>query len=83
MSQDTLLDVQGMSCASCVRHVTAALAIDGVDRVDVQLRDHRVIVRHDAARAPVRALVRALEDAGYVARDLALNAETASTAPRR
>lgn len=64
----TTLEVEGMSCASCVRHVTSALALPGIDHVDVQLRAGLVLVRHDAAQAPVAQLIRALADAGYVSR---------------
>ncbi len=63
--KQTLLDVQGMSCASCVHHVGTALKeVDGVSNVDVRLREGKVLVRHDAG-TPVESLVAALADAGY------------------
>jgi copper chaperone len=66
---DTTLEVEGMSCPSCIRHVTAALSdIDGVDKVDVKLRDGLVIVKHDKAQAPIAELIGALGEAGYVSR---------------
>lgn len=62
----TILDVQGMTCGSCVRHVTVALEdIDGVDKVDVKLRDRTVTVQHDLVEAPVATLIEALREAGY------------------
>jgi copper chaperone CopZ len=63
------LQVEGMTCGSCVRHVTEALrGVDGVAAVQVD-RDHdRVLVRHDPARATPEALVAALDRAGYPAR---------------
>lgn len=67
--QATTLEVQGMSCPSCIRHVTAALSdVDGVARVEVKLRDGVVIVEHDIAAAPVHLLIRALTEAGYASR---------------
>jgi copper chaperone len=66
--RDTILEVQGMTCPSCIRHVTAALdEIDGVAKVDVKLRDGLVVVQHDASAAPIERLVDALRDAGYEA----------------
>lgn len=62
----TILDVQGMTCMSCIRHVNDALRdLDGVDQVEVKLRDGTVIVQHDAAQAPVGQLIEALREAGY------------------
>ena len=62
----TNLDVQGMTCGSCVRHVNHALRdLDGVADVDVKLREGIVTVRHDAGQAPVTSLIEALRDAGY------------------
>jgi copper chaperone len=68
--KDTILEVEGMSCPSCIRHVTSALTdIDGVDKVDVKLRDGLVIVKHDKALAPIALLVGALGEAGYVSKE--------------
>ncbi len=67
--QDTVLEVQGMTCPSCIRHVTSALEdIEGVGTVDVKLRDGIVVVKHDAAEAPITQLIDALADAGYVSK---------------
>jgi copper chaperone len=67
--KDTILEVEGMSCPSCIRHVTSALSdIDGVDKVDVKLREGLVIVKHDTALAPTAQLVGALGEAGYVSK---------------
>lgn len=63
--QDTILEVDGMSCPSCIRHVSSVLELDGVDKVDVVLRDGIVVVKHDAARTSVGELIDALT-AGYV-----------------
>lgn len=62
----TELNVEGMSCASCVRHINQALhALVGVGEVDVRLQDRKVIVRHDASLADVERLVATLRTAGY------------------
>ena len=67
-SRETVLTVRGMSCASCVRHVDQALKqLDGVADVEVHLREGKVHVWHDAARAPAAALLEAVTAAGYEA----------------
>ena len=67
--QDTILEVQGMTCPSCIRHVTSALTdIDGVGKVDVKLRDGLVVVKHDASQAPITQLIEALGEAGYASK---------------
>lgn len=63
--KSTDLQVEGMTCASCVRHVNAALApIAGVAEVSVDLAAGRVKVSGDA---DVPALLAALQEAGYPA----------------
>jgi copper chaperone len=63
--KETLLDVQGMSCPSCIRHITEALNdVEGVCDVDVRLAEGRVMVKHEG-KAGVDGLVEALRDAGY------------------
>jgi copper chaperone len=64
--KDTLLKVDGMSCPSCIRHIDSALrGLAGVEKIDVNLREGTVLVKHDPPRAPTNALVEALRDAGY------------------
>lgn len=59
------LQVQGMTCGACVRHVSQALnTIAGVNAVDVDLQSGRVRVEGDPDHA---TLVTALNDAGYPA----------------
>ncbi|MFY0535650.1 heavy-metal-associated domain-containing protein [Nannocystis pusilla] len=63
---ETILDVLGMSCQSCVRHIHAALGeLDGVTEVEVRLSEGEVLVRHDQDRATVNHLIAALREAGY------------------
>jgi copper chaperone len=64
--KETMLQVDGMSCPSCVRHIDSALReLGGVAKVDVRLREGTVVVQHDPASAPVTALVEAVRGAGY------------------
>jgi copper chaperone len=66
---ESVLEVRGMSCPSCIRHISQALCdLDGVARVDVKLRDGLVVVQHDAAATPVDRLIDTLRDAGYESR---------------
>ncbi len=59
------LNVQGMTCSACARHVTAALQpLAGVVAVEVDLQAGRVRVQGEADSA---ALLVALDDAGYPA----------------
>lgn len=68
------LHVEGMNCASCVRHVNAALApVAGVAEVSVDLAAGRVRISGDA---DAQVLVAALQDAGYPAK-----VETSTQAP--
>ncbi|WP_417780214.1 heavy-metal-associated domain-containing protein [Stutzerimonas xanthomarina] len=61
----TQLQVQGMTCGACVRHVTQALnTIAGVEAVEVDLQSGRVRIDGDAENA---ALIAALNEAGYPA----------------
>ncbi|WP_437621934.1 heavy-metal-associated domain-containing protein [Sorangium sp. So ce1151] len=70
--KETILHVDGMSCPSCIRHIDSALReLDGVEKVDVRLREGTVVVRHDPASAPVDALVEAVRGAGYAVRSRA------------
>ena len=65
-NKEIVLEVMGMTCPSCVRHVNAALAdLDGVGKVEVRLRDGKVVVQYDPERVQVSALIEALSEAGY------------------
>lgn len=64
--KSTDLRVEGMTCSSCVSHVSAALApLAGVADVTVDLAAGRVRVSGDADAG---ALIAALRDAGYPAK---------------
>ncbi len=77
--RDTVLTVTGMSCGSCVRHVTSALIeLPGVAKVEVSLKAGTVLVRHEP-EASTGSMVKALKDAGYDA-ELATVPVTSSAA---
>ena len=60
------LPITGMTCASCVSHVTRALSeVPGVDEATVNLATERASVKLKAGDVPVDELVHAIEDAGY------------------
>lgn len=66
--KETLLDIQGMTCASCVSRVEKALAkTPGVQSANVNFATHQAMVGHghevDAAQ-----LMKAVDGAGYVAK---------------
>lgn len=65
---ETLLDVRGMNCGSCVRHISEALdALDGVAEVHPSLSDKTVRVRHDPSRVSAEQLASTLTAHGYPA----------------
>ncbi|MGQ0597568.1 heavy-metal-associated domain-containing protein [Aquabacterium sp.] len=62
------LEVQGMSCGSCVKHVTQALqSLSGVQQVDVDLKSGHVQVS-GAVSFDAQTLISALDAAGYPAK---------------
>lgn len=61
------LQVQGMTCGSCVKHVTKALqSVPGVSRVEVDLANGRAIVEGDLSSG-VQPLIAALAHEDYPA----------------
>jgi copper chaperone CopZ len=68
MNTESLFDVRGMNCGSCVRRITQALgALEGVGEVEASVPDKTVRVRHDGSRIGAEQLSVALTDAGYPA----------------
>ncbi|WP_080420300.1 heavy metal translocating P-type ATPase [Burkholderia ubonensis] len=64
------LEIEGMTCASCVARVEKALAgVPGVTRVSVNLATERATV--DAAGVPASRLADAVKQAGYLATPVA------------
>ena len=66
--QTTRLNVEGMSCGACVRHVTRALeSITGVVLIQVDLQKNEATVEHLVDQVDENSLVAAINDAGYQA----------------
>jgi len=66
------LDIEGMTCASCVVHVEKALnAVSGVAQVSVNFATEKAQVR--AIGVDAATLIAAVERAGYVAKPAAAN----------
>ena len=60
------LPIKGMTCASCVSHVTHALEdVPGVEQVDVNLATEKATVKLESEAVKLDGLVEAVEDAGY------------------
>ena len=66
--QRLTLQVEGMTCASCVAHVTDALnEVPGVSQVSVNLATEKALVELDPQTVVPSLLAQALDDAGYTA----------------
>lgn len=61
------LDVRGMTCGNCVKHVTRALQKAGVDAPLVDLQSGKVELTYDSTKVTVHALIEAVTNAGYPA----------------
>ncbi len=62
---EKVLNIEGMSCQGCVRHVTKALeAVEGVKAVEVSLENKNATVSSDQ-EINTEVLVKAVEDSGY------------------
>jgi copper chaperone CopZ len=65
----TTLQIAGMSCDACVRHVTTSLgALEGIIHTQVDLKNNQAIVEHLPAYVDAAALVATIHSAGYTAR---------------
>lgn len=62
---EKILNIEGMSCQGCVRHVTKALeAVEGVKAVEVSLENKNATVSSDQ-EINTEVLVKAVENSGY------------------
>src|SRR5687767_4493506 len=67
-SDEAALNVQGMTCASCVAHVEkAARKLPGVESASVNLARGRAVVRFDPHQVDPRRIADAITGAGYPA----------------
>ncbi len=65
---ETSFDIEGMTCASCVRRVEKALTrVDGVVTASVNLANETATVTHDPSTAPLDSLAAAVGRSGYTA----------------
>jgi Cu+-exporting ATPase len=66
VSRRLSLPVEGMSCASCVANVEAALkGLPGVREVRVNLATEQATVEYDPTRVTLQDLRKAVEEIGY------------------
>lgn len=73
-TDEITLEVEGMTCASCVAHVEkAALAVPGVEDCRVNLASGRAAVRLDSAKASVQSVADAITRSGYPAAEAESN----------
>src|SRR5271170_5598258 len=60
------LEVQAMTCASCVAHVQkAAMSVPGVEDCRVNLAAGKAVVRLNLAKTTPQAVAQAITDSGY------------------
>ncbi len=82
--RDIVLSVDGMNCASCVRHVQqAALKLNGVRACEVNLARGRAVVRLDADAASPEQVAAAITDAGYPCEPLPEEPDSAAREEQR
>jgi Cu+-exporting ATPase len=66
MSTTGAINISGMSCASCVAHVSkAARSLPGVDSIVVNLARGKATVQFDSARVSVAQIAGSITRAGY------------------
>ena len=66
MGKEITLNVRGMSCQMCVKHVTKALqGVDGVTEVVVSLDTNNARVLYDPAVTGMPQFKAAVAEAGY------------------
>lgn len=66
MAELVRFPIEGMTCTSCVGHITKAVRrIDGVESVRVDLASDSAIVGFDPARTSLAAIGGAISAAGY------------------
>lgn len=63
------LRAQDLSCPSCVAKIEKSLSgTPGVERAEVHFNTGRIAVEYDPSKATTADLVKAVADAGYVAK---------------
>ncbi len=60
------LDIEGMTCASCVKAVEKSLSkLDGVSFVSVNLMDEKAVVKFDPTAVKIKDMEKSVKKAGY------------------
>ena len=71
-TKKVVLQIEGMSCASCVATVEKSLSrAGGVSRVDVSLAMGKASLEYDPQAIDIDKIIRTVESAGYKAREFA------------
>ena len=66
MSENIVINVQGMSCMHCVTSIKKGLGeLKGVEAVDVNLQEGQVIVKFDSNNINFERIKKTIEDIGY------------------
>ncbi len=66
MTQQVRFPIDGMTCTSCVAHISRAVGkVDGVESVKVDLASDSAVVAYDSARASLTEIGWAVRQAGY------------------
>lgn len=66
MKKEIVLNIEGMHCPMCVKHVTEALKeTSGVKKAEVRLEENTARVVYDDALTNVEKLSEAVAEAGY------------------
>ncbi len=83
-AETSILDLQGMHCASCVGRIERSLKkLTGVEEASVNLATNRASVTYDPAQASLGAMVAAVKKAGYGATPVADARPKEAEAPGR
>ncbi|HKL79393.1 MAG TPA: heavy metal translocating P-type ATPase [Mobilitalea sp.] len=65
MNKETI-KISGMTCAACAQRITKVVGkLDGVDNANVNFATEKLSVEYNADKAPLTAIVGAIEKAGY------------------
>ena len=64
--QTITLNIEGMTCGSCVKSVTRILeGVNGVTKAEASLEHKNAVVEFDPALTSPAALIEAVEDGGF------------------
>jgi len=59
--------IEGMTCNHCIKRVTEALELAGVEEADVKIGEADIIF--DENKTDIKRIAKALENAGYKLKD--------------